>query len=507
MSSIFKKSVSSKIADVCVIVEGSYPFVQGGVSSWLHNLILSHSDITFSIVAIIPPVFDKIYKYTLPANVIEIYVLPLHYIPKGKSLISSKSKFKMAEQIKKNLLGMYCEKDVNSFMELLTYLTKKNARIGKRILFNSTVSWEVVKDMYVKTMNNSSFIDYFWSWRILFGGLFSIILADLPKASCYHSLCTGYAGVYLAKAHFETNKPCILTEHGIYTNERRIEISTASWLYSQASFSLSVSNAKNTSGLQQMWTEIFSTYSILTYEACKYIITLYEGNRSLQIADGADPEKTMLIPNGVNFNKFSSIARENHLRPTVALIGRVVQIKDIKTYIQSLAILKKSIPDILGYVIGSHEEEPEYAKECFELSEQLNLNGTLIFTGNQDIADYLGKIDISILTSLSEAQPLVVLECGAAGIPSIATDVGSCRELIEGTSDENPKLGIGGVIVPLSNYEAIAQSMLMLFTDKVFYNQCAQTMKRRVDTYYRSELQHKRYSKIYRELITEGSKR
>ena len=38
--------------DVCLLVEGTYPFVAGGVSSWVHDIILGHPDLRFSVVNI-----------------------------------------------------------------------------------------------------------------------------------------------------------------------------------------------------------------------------------------------------------------------------------------------------------------------------------------------------------------------------------------------------------------------------------------------------------------------
>lgn len=46
------------------------------------------------------------------------------------------------------------------------------------------------------------------------------------------------------------------------------------------------------------------------------------------------------------------------------------------------------------------------------------------------------KLDFVLLTSISEGQPLAVLEAMAAGRPAVTTDVGCCRELIEGVDDE-----------------------------------------------------------------------
>ena len=52
------------MSDICLILEGSYPFVLGGVSAWVHNLIRSLPSIRFSLLTIVPPdmPFDE-YKY------------------------------------------------------------------------------------------------------------------------------------------------------------------------------------------------------------------------------------------------------------------------------------------------------------------------------------------------------------------------------------------------------------------------------------------------------------
>ena len=63
--------------------------------------------------------------------------------------------------------------------------------------------------------------------------------------------------------------------------------------------------------------------------------------------------------------------------------------------------------------------------------KQLKLEN-IIFTGRVDIVKYMEKLDFTILTSISEGQPLSVLESFAARRPCVTTDVGCCRELLEG---------------------------------------------------------------------------
>ena len=45
-------SAARQDADICLILEGTYPFVAGGVSSWVHELIKAQSQFRFHVVAL-----------------------------------------------------------------------------------------------------------------------------------------------------------------------------------------------------------------------------------------------------------------------------------------------------------------------------------------------------------------------------------------------------------------------------------------------------------------------
>lgn len=133
----------------------------------------------------------------------------------------------------------------------------------------------------------------------------------------------------------------------------------------------------------------------------------------------------------------------------------------------------------------------------------LGLKENIIFTGKVNIADYLPRIDVIVLTSLSEAQPLVILEAGAAGIPCVATNVGACSEMILGSTHEHPKLGTGGGVSALSNPESTAHHLYQLLTDAAFYKQCSTAMRARVQKYYNKKDQHASYAALYNALLEE----
>ena len=121
--------------------------------------------------------------------------------------------------------------------------------------------------------NNYQNSKVFNSSNFLIGNLYSIILADLPRAKCFHTICTGYAGILLAKASVIYKCPCFITEHGIYTNERQIEILQADWLKDNKSRSLQVGRDDDDRSVKDLWIDTFTNFSKICYEAADVIIT------------------------------------------------------------------------------------------------------------------------------------------------------------------------------------------------------------------------------------------
>jgi glycosyltransferase involved in cell wall biosynthesis len=273
----------------------------------------------------------------------------------------------------------------------------------------------------------------------------------------------------------------------------------ADWIYDTPYASFSVADVPR--NLKDLWKDVFGTYSLACYQAAQQVLTIFGGNQKFQRNDGADPAKMRVIPNGVDVARFAGVERQaGGRRPTVALIGRVVPIKDVKTFIRACGLLQQQIIELEALIIGPLEEDKEYADECREYVRQEGLEGTITFTGKVNIMDYLGRIDVIVLTSISEGQPLVLLEAGAAGIPSVATDVGACREIIMGR-DEEEQLGPGGVVTTLTSPKATAEGMFKLLGDSAFYTACSTAIRERVRRYYDKRDMLDSYRTLYQGLI------
>ena len=118
--------------------------------------------------------------------------------------------------------------------------------------------------------------------------------------------------------------------------------------------------------------------------------------------------------------------------PVLTLVGRVVPIKDVKTFVRALRGVVNRIPEAQGWIAGLEDEDPAHARECRDLVESLGLGAHVKFLGFRDIAEVLPQSGLLVLSSISEALPLVILEAYAAGLSVVVTDVGACRELVEG---------------------------------------------------------------------------
>jgi len=300
----------------------------------------------------------------------------------------------------------------------------------------------------------------------------------------------------------KTGAPFIISEHGIYTKEREIDLAHVDWIPEELDpFRVGLDDSMGY--LRQTWIRFFRSLGRMSYSAADDVYTLFNGNRLRQIEDGADEQRLTIIPNGVNVERLSKGRRaaDAPVPPVLALIGRVVPIKDIKTFIRAMRVVIAEVPNAQGWLVGPQDEDPAYADECKALLKSSGLENSVMFLGFQKIEELLPKVGLTILSSISEGQPLVTLEGFAAGIPSVTTDVGSCSELIHGITDEDRAIGSAGEVVPIANPGRLAEAIISLLTDRSKWQAASQAAITRVEKYYDEKDMLVRYHDIYKKNI------
>lgn len=471
------------MTDVCLILEGTYPFVSGGVSTWIHQLVSAMRDLRFSILSISPfPSSRREFKYPVPPNVLDIQDLYLHRYDLGSARSSARRRREAFAELERLHLRLL-DGDMGAFAEAVGFLRGPGA-VTPLDVFDSPESWKALASLYEKRGEGVSFVDFFWTWRSIYLPLVNALTVRIPKARLYHTVSTGYAGLVAAVAKLTHQRRMILTEHGVYTHERLLEITQASWIHSPQRERFRIQ--RELPFFKRLWIGLFRLMGSAAYRSADRIITLYEGNRTKEILAGADPERISIIPNGIDLAGFGALKPKGPGvgRPTVCFVGRVVPIKDVKTFLHACRLVARAVPEAEFRVIGPSDEEPEYTAECRALAASLGLGERLRFTGKADMREYYPKADAVVLTSLSEAQPYVILEANAAGVPIVAADVGACRELLEGRTPEDRALGPSGLLTPVSSPEATAAAVVRLLREPGLWQRLSEAGRVRVQRFY-----------------------
>ena len=495
-------------ADICLLLEGTYPYVRGGVSSWVHQLISGLPHYSFYLVFLggTRDAYGK-QHYPLPDNVLG---LETHYIMERDSLqpprarLGNTQAFTMWQQVLERFNLSKQPLSTEQLQLMLTQLGQRHGLTYEDFLYSES-SWQVLVDLYFEQAENQSFVDFFWTFRNIYTPLFNLvkIANKVPPARMFHSISTGYAGFLGALLKQRQQAPYLLSEHGIYTKERKIDLTQASWIQDRR-FALDTSIHKKMEQTRQTWISFFEQLGRTAYSSADHITALYQGNQQRQIKDGADQAKTEIIVNGINLARFTQARASRSQTPpkVVGLIGRVVPIKDIKTFIRSMRVAINHDPEIQGWIIGPADEDPIYVKECELLINSLALGQHVKFLGMQNVAEIMPQLGVCMLTSISEAQPLVLLEAMAAGVPCIATDVGSCREIIEGMQPEDKALGHCGYVISIANPNQACSAMLKLLGDTAHWQQMSDVGYRRVELYYQEHFMFHRYNQLYETFLT-----
>ena len=325
---------------VCMIIEGSYPYITGGVSAWVHDLIGGLPELDFSLFTI-SPFKDQEIRYELPDNVTE------HIDVSLSEAEPTTGTPKRRKQLFAGIAALHDSFGLGDVSRLAAVV--KQLPVGY-FLYDDAVSdprgWDLITSRNERNNPTYSFSEYFWGLRSTHNAIFTLLGVAATEADVYHAVSTGYAG---AVAKIRTGKPLLLTEHGLYHKEREMEIKRVDYIKGYS---------------RDMWINMFNTLSKITYHHFDLIISLFEHNRKLQIERGAPKQRTMVIPNGIDLERFTVAERDERPGFHIALVGRVVPIKDVKTFIIAAKNVVDRIPDAHFHCVGPTDEDPGYFNDC-----------------------------------------------------------------------------------------------------------------------------------------------
>ncbi|MDO4325028.1 MAG: GT4 family glycosyltransferase PelF [bacterium] len=464
---------------ICVILEGCYPYVTGGVSTWMHQYIQAMPQHEFVIWAIGASSKDKgKFKYKLPENVVEVQEV---FLNDALTKQFRKQKYHFSREEFSEFHAMInCGRP--KWETLFAMCQEK--RVSSLAFLTSQEYLDILVRLCEEEYPYTAFADLFHTVRSMMLPVLYLLQSEVPKADIYHSVATGYAGLLARLGSYVHHVPYMITEHGIYTREREEEIIRADWVLP---------------AFKRFWVRFFYMLSAGAYEKASVVTSLFRRAMETQIEMGCQAEKCRYIVNGIHWERFGKIPlKKENGYVDIGAILRIAPIKDVKTMIYAFYELKQRFPRARLWICGP-EDDRGYALECYNLVKQLGVED-IYFPGSVNVLEWMEKFDFTILTSISEGQPLSILESFAAGRPCVATDVGCCKELFQGMHEKD-SFGPAGLCVPPMHRQAICSAMEYLCTDQEARYQMGIAGKKRVATFFRHDEMIKNYLQAYDEVF------
>jgi glycosyltransferase involved in cell wall biosynthesis len=181
--------------------------------------------------------------------------------------------------------------------------------------------------------------------------------------------------------------------------------------------------------------------------------------------------ETRTIYNACDLERFAGVQRtaQGQQPPRLGMVARLELHKDQPTLIQAVALLRYQGLNVKLLLIGegSHRPQLEALIRELQLSDRVKLLGS-----RRDIPELLAQLDLFVFSARpDEGFGIALAEAMATGVPVVATDVGACREVLDG--------GRCGLLVEPGSPKALADGIGQVLGDPVAVRQRAEAARLR----------------------------
>jgi glycosyltransferase involved in cell wall biosynthesis len=240
----------------------------------------------------------------------------------------------------------------------------------------------------------------------------------------------------------------------------------------------------------------------LYHHSVDMIVAISQGVRKALLDGGLRKERIRLIPSGIDTAYFASqlVAREQLRKdydiapdlPVALSVGALVERKGHSILLTAARQLKTQGYEVRYLICG----EGKLRSELEAQTRTAGLTQEVRFIGfRSDVAELLAAADYFIHVPLHEGLGVAVLEALAAGLPTVASEVGGIPELIE---DEKT-----GLLIPPHDAAALATALTSLLRNKQLAKQLGRTGQTFVRRYFDISVMARANETLYLELLAD----
>ena len=250
----------------------------------------------------------------------------------------------------------------------------------------------------------------------------------------------GWLGVQIAKKY---SKPLVLTEHAIYWLEIKKGAVALECGY----------KIPDTDKDKQLVVDIFQDIAVLVYKEADALVTVSKCNIPFQKQLGA--AHSQYIPNGIP-HEWLSKKLERHNIPVIGWVGRCAEMKNPLQFFEFVDEFRK-IEFKTEYIMLLSDANEKKLEQQIKNKSIHYPEVKLIW--NEASESYYPKMDMLLITSHNESQPLVMFEALAKGVLPIGRKVGDLTE------------EFGYVFEPDTTVKYIVEQIIALWKDETSFNE------------------------------------
>jgi len=225
--------------------------------------------------------------------------------------------------------------------------------------------------------------------------------------------------------------------------------------------------------------------------------------RNRLVEQGHPAHRLVHIPNALDLSEFDRLAAEPFREaslPAGRLVGMVARLdpeKDASVFLRAAALVRQRFADVTFVIAGEGPQRAGLEAEC----RALGIADSVVFLGEvRAVPALVSRMEAGVLVpKANEGLSNTLLEYMAAAKPSVATDCGGNRELVED--------GVTGFLVPIGDHRAVADALAALLADPSRAAAFGRNARERVVTRHDLPAVAARFSRLYRQAISSSASR
>jgi len=223
---------------------------------------------------------------------------------------------------------------------------------------------------------------------------------------------------------------------------------------------------------------------------CQRLIALNESTKNYMCKIGFN--NIELIPNGIDYKSYKNLGDGFY----ILYVGRLEPEKKVECLIRAFNKIANMFPNYILLIIGRGSEEKKLRIQASRSKFKKRIRFVTQWLPREKLLEVYAECSAFVLPSITEVQPVVLLEAMASCKPVIASDIIGPRDIIEH--------GVTGFLTKPGDISALAHYIELILADHKFADQIGRKARERIKKKYTFDHIAERHIELYSKVLSEN---